>query len=128
MAGEQRRKRSDVPNGRGLTAEQRARRIAVYADGKGVRSWADMARDLRMCERLFRSWAINYDKAQEREPPRPRTERACMRCRKAFMSEGAHNRMCDPCRNYAPVMDSPFIPDPDGERGRQITAKRGSGK
>jgi hypothetical protein len=28
-------------------------------------------------------------------------ERPCIRCQTKFMSEGAHNRMCDPCRKAA---------------------------
>ena len=27
--------------------------------------------------------------------------RACITCRRQFQSEGAHNRMCDPCRDAA---------------------------
>jgi len=27
-----------------------------------------------------------------------RTERKCLSCKKPFMSEGAHNRMCNQCR------------------------------
>lgn len=29
---------------------------------------------------------------------RPKVERACIRCRDRFMSEGPHHRMCGPCR------------------------------
>lgn len=28
-----------------------------------------------------------------------RRPRACLTCKAEFISDGAHNRMCDPCRN-----------------------------
>lgn len=36
---------------------------------------------------------------------RPR-ERACLCCSKTFVSQGAHNRMCDPCRLSAAGTDT----------------------
>lgn len=32
-------------------------------------------------------------------------ERPCMTCGDLFMSEGAHNRMCDPCRKDTDVFE-----------------------
>lgn len=39
-----------------------------------------------------------------RTPKPARKERRCMTCAKPFLSEGAHNRMCAPCRQ----LPSPF--------------------
>jgi transposase-like protein len=47
-----------------------------------------------------------------------------LRCDKIFRSEGAHNRMCNACRNYAPQLDSPYSPDPGGETGKRRVAVR----
>ena len=30
-----------------------------------------------------------------------RTERACLNCGRAFRSQGAHHRLCTPCRDLA---------------------------
>ncbi|OLF81254.1 hypothetical protein AWH62_00845 [Maricaulis sp. W15] len=30
-----------------------------------------------------------------------RSERPCLTCERSFMSDGPHNRMCDPCRRDA---------------------------
>ena len=55
------------------------------------------------------SGKFNYDGAhsrldeiagQRRQASRQRT-RACLCCGRAFESEGAHNRMCVPCRGRA---------------------------
>jgi hypothetical protein len=27
-------------------------------------------------------------------------ERTCLHCKKLFMSQGSHNRLCDPCRKF----------------------------
>ena len=35
----------------------------------------------------------------ERERAKPRTKRPCLCCKKPFMSEGAHNRLCNECKN-----------------------------
>lgn len=40
-----------------------------------------------------------------------RVMRPCMCCRRPFQSEGAHNRLCDPCRRKGSDI-SPFTPDP----------------
>ena len=44
-----------------------------------------------------------------------KTARRCMCCRKEFMSEGKHNRMCVPCKVYARDHDHPFIPLSEGD-------------
>jgi hypothetical protein len=41
------------------------------------------------------------------KPDRVR-ERACLRCRKPFPSEGAHNRLCGDCRDFAVTVRSNF--------------------
>ena len=41
------------------------------------------------------------------EMPNPRRRmRHCLRCRHPFVSEGAHNRMCTPCRQAASEIDA----------------------
>ena len=35
------------------------------------------------------------------------TSRACLRCGNTFASEGAHNRLCNPCRYYATYQCAP---------------------
>lgn len=40
--------------------------------------------------------------------PVKRRERPCLRCRKPFPSEGAHNRLCNPCKGYALTVRSNF--------------------
>jgi hypothetical protein len=43
-----------------------------------------------------------YQVATEELPaPPPKVERACMCCRKPFMSEGIHNRICKGCKERA---------------------------
>lgn len=37
-----------------------------------------------------------------------KTQRNCLCCRKAFMSEGPHNRMCDTCRRLGTEIQSPY--------------------
>lgn len=41
--------------------------------------------------------------ADDEDPRWNRTQRrrACLRCAEVFMSDGAHNRLCDDCREYA---------------------------
>ena len=39
--------------------------------------------------------AIRSPRSANREQ---RTERRCLQCRKPFLSEGPHNRLCDYCR------------------------------
>lgn len=34
-------------------------------------------------------------------PARKPRERCCLRCGRSFLSEGFHNRMCDPCRHVS---------------------------
>lgn len=49
--------------------------------------------------------------------PRTRTKRSrgtvrpCLCCRRPFLSEGAHNRLCDPCRRKGSDI-SPYTPEP----------------
>lgn len=43
--------------------------------------------------------------------PRPVKTRRCLCCQREFRSEGAHNRLCEPCRRKAADI-SPYSPDP----------------
>lgn len=45
------------------------------------------------------------------DPPPVPTSRPCMRCTRAFMSEGPHHRHCQPCRD---LMDHDTSPVPTG--------------
>jgi hypothetical protein len=112
---------------RRLTREERAARLAAVANGKarGLTMTA-IARELGIRMELLRQWVKNQETPRHPlAPERPATvKRPCLRCEKPFDSEGPHNRMCNGCRSYAPVMDSPFTPDPGGSRGRQVRAAR----
>jgi len=35
-----------------------------------------------------------------RRIPQGKTRRECLRCDGTFLSSGAHNRLCDPCRQH----------------------------
>ena len=48
----------------------------------------------------FQSHPLALDARDRLERLSKMKEHACMTCGKVFMSEGAHNRMCDPCRSY----------------------------
>ena len=50
-----------------------------------------------------------------RRPRLPTRARACLRCRRRFKSEGAHNRLCESCRDYATNV-SPFEPEADTDQ------------
>lgn len=111
---------------RGMLPHERAARIAAVEDGRrrGL-NVTEIARELRMKPETLRQWIL-----MQNAPPSPRrpavatTRRDCRRCENPFDSEGAHHRMCDYCRSYAAVMDSPFTPDPGGSTGRQVRAVR----
>jgi hypothetical protein len=85
------------------------------------------ARALTVCEKRL-------SQAMAGDLPGPRAERArvraappnrtCLRCARPFHSEGAHNRMCSGCRNYAGTLDTPYCPDPGGSAGRKVGARR----
>ena len=66
-------------------------------------TWSEIGRalglDRRMCK--GRHTALT---AEPPDPPRPTRTRPCMRCGRSFQSEGAHNRLCDPCRDGAAGM------------------------
>jgi len=42
-----------------------------------------------------------------RMPKGKTTRRECLRCDKGFSSLGAHNRLCDPCRQSIAVAPTP---------------------
>jgi hypothetical protein len=52
------------------------------------------------------------------KPTAPTTRRDCLRCDRAFPSEGPHHRLCDRCRNYLALDSTPV------ERARVITPRR----
>jgi DNA-directed RNA polymerase specialized sigma24 family protein len=41
---------------------------------------------------------------------REKTLRSCLCCRRHFLSEGAHNRMCDTCRRRSDSQRNPYDP------------------
>lgn len=54
------------------------------------------------------AWAARRQREQEREarPTNQRKRRPCLRCGQTFLSLGAHNRICGPCKHgdaWAPV-------------------------
>lgn len=51
---------------------------------------------------LMRAEKMAVDRARGRHKPR-----ACLCCGQRFLSEGAHNRMCPPCRGRSVAFDGP---------------------
>jgi len=68
----------------------------MVADGA---SWSAIGRALDMDRRLCKGRHAALLEAPD--PPRPTRERKCLCCGRPFLSEGAHNRLCDPCRDGA---------------------------
>lgn len=48
---------------------------------------------------------LALDKRDELERKASWRERPCMCCREVFLSEGAHNRLCNPCRTKSTDLD-----------------------
>jgi hypothetical protein len=51
------------------------------------------------------------------KPARRRTRmqrRRCLRCDREFLSEGSHNRLCQPCREFLVVAPTPIDEYPLG--------------
>jgi hypothetical protein len=109
-----------------LPPAERARRYdALHAGRRAGLSVAEIARRLGVVAEEFRRWIARENENTERAKKAAKFQkRACLRCSKEFESEGAHNRMCGPCRGYAPVLDTPYQPDPGGSRGKQVRAVR----
>lgn len=105
-----------------LTPENRLRRLEALRDGlRAGRTVSDVARDLGMHPEVLRQWVNALHAASAAEKRLPTTERFCIRCRDTFASQHAGHRMCSGCRNHAPNMDSPYLPDPGGSCGRRVT-------
>lgn len=109
-----------------LPPAERARRYdALHAGLRAGLSVAEIARRLGVVAEEFRRWIARENENTERAKKAEKFKvRACLRCTKPFESEGPHNRMCGGCRLYAPVLDTPYQPDPGGSRGKQVRAVR----
>ena len=86
-------------------------RIAIIERGRAEgKNWSQIAEDVGgitgtglSCWWAAQTRAATRDRhrAQLRKPDGPQpgaTRRACLRCQKMFDSEGAHNRICQPCK------------------------------
>lgn len=109
-----------------LPPAERARRYdALHSGLRAGLSIAEIARRLDVVPEEFRRWIARENENTERAAKASKFKvRACLRCQRDFESEGAHHRMCNGCRLYAPVLDTPFQPDPGGSRGKQVRAVR----
>lgn len=102
-----------------MTQEERAARMAIIRDGRRAGlAWTQIAAGLGISVDSLMQWLA---KAQTLSCI-PRVPRMCLCCRKSFLSEGAHNRLCQPCALHQDV--SPMAPNPGGQTGRQVRAAR----
>lgn len=99
-----------------LTAEQVAARWRFIAECRADKlSIEAMAKRLRLHTDALVLW-------MDRNVQTRTTQRACLRCRKEFASEGPHHRMCGDCRGMSV---SPMTPDPGGSTGRRALSRHG---
>ena len=87
----------------------RRREIVERGRGEG-KSWPQLAEEVGgITGTGLACWWATQTRAHRREkarsylrksvmPPLSTTRRACLRCQKMFDSEGAHNRICQPCK------------------------------
>lgn len=87
----------------------RRREIVERGRAEG-RSWVQLAEEVgNITDKGLACWWATQTRAHRREkarsylkkpatPPPGTTRRACLRCQKMFDSEGAHNRICQPCK------------------------------
>jgi hypothetical protein len=110
---------------RRISPDERARRLAALAEGRAAgEDNGVIAARLGMRRNTFVEWVFRMERVAAPPPSRSTITRNCLRCTRPFESEGAHNRMCNYCRGYAPLMDTQFVPDPGGSTGRQVKTVR----
>lgn len=101
-----------------LTPEQRHERIVAIANYRAAGlTQAEMAVAMGLQERTLHNWIHNNRKYYKDKVPT--SPKRCLCCRVAFESEGAHNRLCGPCRAGSHLL-SPMAPDPGGSTGKRV--------
>ena len=72
----------------------------MSAAGYTVRTWGGGYAVFRGDERVsgINHYGAAHDMAEKLTKAQPLRERACLRCKDTFLSEGAHHRMCAKCR------------------------------
>lgn len=103
-----------------LSAAQRKHRMDTVTAGKreGL-SLPQIAQRLGISYEILRQWLKN--KAHQEQCSKlklPTVQRKCLKCRRDFESQGAHNRLCSSCNSNSHIM-SPLAPDPGSSTGRQ---------
>lgn len=78
----------------GMTLSQLLALGVTHGDVRAFMSNGRLAFDGPLPQAKPRSGATR----RVRPPPKFGQERRCLRCTRQFISEGPHNRLCDPCR------------------------------
>jgi len=81
--------------------DRHARRLEIVAAGRQQgRTWDQLADEVgHITAKGLSAWWASRTRLKRPVEPKPNTTpRACLRCKKTFDSEGAHNRLCAPCR------------------------------
>ena len=94
-----------------FASDSKGARVAIIERGRAEgRNWEQIAEEVGnitgkglACWWATQTRAARREKARSymRKPDAPQpgtTRRACLRCQKMFDSEGAHNRLCQPCK------------------------------
>lgn len=115
---------------------EHTRRVAGYEQGiAGGMAVNAIAGALNVEPRRFYEWVWRHYPAarhakravthrpREGELPPGYKMRKCHGCREMFVSEGVHNQMCG-CNKWAASQATPYMPDPGGDTGRRVGAKR----
>jgi len=90
--------------------------------GRGRKpAWADTRQDMRMYGGI-NNCRLFLDLPQLEETPK-----TCLKCGKIFLSEGKHNRLCDPCNGVGVTLDGPGVGECSCDFKRfKMTPKEGS--
>lgn len=80
---------------------------ARKAAGKCTRCRDDAAPGKTLCVAHLGSSETRQREPMHNHKPKATTLRACLRCERTFASEGAHHRLCTPCRQAIEGGSSP---------------------
>lgn len=107
-----------------MTDEQKAARMTeICRRRRNGESFETMGRAMGISKEYLRAWFAG-ERTKSQLVAKKTTQRACLCCRVAFASEGAHHRLCGYCAGRAHTL-SPMTPDPGGDTGRQKVARAG---
>lgn len=106
-----------------MTAAQRKARMDAITTRKDAgMKLPQIAQEIGITYEILRQWIRSQDlQAHSSKFKRPTVERPCLKCRRSFASQGAHNRLCSSCNSHSHIV-SPYAPDPGGNTGRQKQA------